>query len=45
MGEAGGGVLTCLGLISVAAVAYPLGNRKMMDLCGEELDTPSGCWA
>ncbi|MBC5730903.1 DMT family transporter [Pseudoflavonifractor hominis] len=39
-GEAGGGVLTCLGLISVAAVAYPLGNRKMMDLCGEELDTP-----
>ena len=39
-GEAGGEALICVGLIAVAAVAYPLGNRKMMTLCGEELDTP-----
>lgn len=39
-GNAGREVLICVGLISVASVAYPLGNRKMMDVCGEDLDTP-----
>ena len=39
-GQAGGEALICVGLIAVAAVAYPLGNRKMMSLCGETLDTP-----
>jgi len=28
-----------LGFVLVAAFAYPLGNRKMMELCGGELDT------
>lgn len=39
---AGGGgkeALICVGLIAVAAVTYPLGNRKMMALCGDTLDT------
>lgn len=37
----GGGreALICVGLIAIAAVTYPLGNRKMMALCGGELDT------
>ncbi|HIY21700.1 MAG TPA: multidrug resistance efflux transporter family protein [Candidatus Flavonifractor merdigallinarum] len=39
-GQAGGEALVCVGLIAIAAVAYPLGNRKMMSLCGETLDTP-----
>lgn len=30
----------CLGLIAVAAVTYPLGNRKMMALCRDSLTTP-----
>lgn len=37
----GGGreALICVGLIAIAAVTYPLGNRKMMVLCGDDLDT------
>lgn len=31
--------LICVALIAIAAVAYPLGNRKMMALCGDQLDT------
>jgi len=32
-------ILSTLLPITLAALAYPLGNRKMMQLCGEELST------
>ncbi|WP_338049772.1 multidrug resistance efflux transporter family protein [Pseudoflavonifractor phocaeensis] len=38
-GGGGRDALICVGLIAIAAVTYPLGNRKMMALCGGELDT------
>lgn len=38
--KAGSDPWVCLGLIGVAAVTYPLGNRKMMALCGDTLTTP-----
>ena len=36
---------TALGVVPVvvAAFAYPLGNRMMMKVCGEALDTHSEC--
>lgn len=33
-------VVICLLLIGIAAIMYPLGNRKMMSVCEERLDTP-----
>ena len=33
-------VIACIALIGIAAVTYPLGNRKMMSVCEERLDTP-----
>lgn len=33
-------IMICLFLIFIAAVAYPLGNRKMMDVCEKGLETP-----
>lgn len=33
-------VIICLILIGIAAVMYPLGNRKMMSVCDDRLDTP-----
>jgi drug/metabolite transporter (DMT)-like permease len=32
-------VLACIGLVLVAAFSYPLGNRKMMELCGPDVST------
>lgn len=29
----------CIAAVLMAAIAYPLGNRKMMALCGDELNT------
>lgn len=34
------GVWLCFLFITIASIMYPLGNRKMMELCGERLDTP-----
>lgn len=31
--------ILCVLPVMIAAFAYPLGNRKMMDVCGEELST------
>ena len=33
-------IIICVVLIIIAAIAYPLGNRKMMDTCHEGLETP-----
>lgn len=33
------GIMIALGLILIGAFSYPLGNRKMMALCGSELST------
>ena len=33
------GILTALALIIVGAFSYPLGNRKMIEVCAGELDT------
>lgn len=35
-----GEIVICFFLILIAAIAYPLGNRKMMDVCEEGLETP-----
>lgn len=33
-------VINCVILIAIAAITYPLGNRKMMSVCEDRLDTP-----
>lgn len=33
-------VINCVILIAIAAITYPLGNRKMMSICEDRLDTP-----
>lgn len=33
-------IIVCFLFVLIAAIAYPLGNRKMMDVCEEGLETP-----
>lgn len=35
-----GGIWRALALILIAAVSYPLGNRKMMEICPDSITTP-----
>ena len=37
-GDAGKNLAVCIGLLLIAGFSYPLGNRKMMLVCGDRLD-------